>query len=474
MPKADKIKENKILLSNMFRCMCKSSSSKKNSVKSLKKTQSGRSMVEMLGVLAVIGLLSVIGISAYSTAMKKHQANTLFDEALKRAVVVAGHLGFGLTHPSLNDFPTVTEYGTFASDIEPVNQGKQFILSVSDVKQELCDYLRTIAEASKIVQNFEPTTCSAGNNTLRFTFNNDLSSTNIPTENTPPIDCSEDENVCTGCQTCQNGFCQDNSSECAENETCSNGTCIDNSTNPTEPVGSPRSVDCSTDENACLGCQVCNSSTGLCEDDNTKCNSGSCSTGLCTCSDGRAICNDTCCAEGTVCGKKSQNANATAYKCLTPSGSGCTKNTDCGSQQYCKLTGNGCFSPESGSCIDISDSDFTQVIYNNRTFYVGPQMNWWAAENFCLAHGKKLAHLASLGLSKNYTSSTPNGPLYQAFIGDPNLLDKNTEGKGNFYWLANNMKNACPAISINIQTEAESVITLTEYRYFVRDHALCE
>ena len=37
--------------------------------------ESGRSMVEMLGVLAIVGVLSVTGISGFSTAMSKHKAN---------------------------------------------------------------------------------------------------------------------------------------------------------------------------------------------------------------------------------------------------------------------------------------------------------------------------------------------------------------------------------------------------------------
>jgi Tfp pilus assembly protein PilE len=41
------------------------------------KSQSGRSMVEILGVLSIIGVLSVVGINAYSTAIKKHKANEL-------------------------------------------------------------------------------------------------------------------------------------------------------------------------------------------------------------------------------------------------------------------------------------------------------------------------------------------------------------------------------------------------------------
>lgn len=42
--------------------------------------QSGRSMVEMLGVLAIIGVLSVAGISGYRMAMNRYQANKLLEE----------------------------------------------------------------------------------------------------------------------------------------------------------------------------------------------------------------------------------------------------------------------------------------------------------------------------------------------------------------------------------------------------------
>ena len=54
-----------------------------------KKAQSGRSMVEMLGVLAIIGVLSIAGISAYSQAMFKYQLTTqeeAFNMLLHRAV----------------------------------------------------------------------------------------------------------------------------------------------------------------------------------------------------------------------------------------------------------------------------------------------------------------------------------------------------------------------------------------------------
>ena len=42
--------------------------------------QNGRSMVEMLGVLAIIGVLSAGGLAGYSKAMFKHKLNTTMDQ----------------------------------------------------------------------------------------------------------------------------------------------------------------------------------------------------------------------------------------------------------------------------------------------------------------------------------------------------------------------------------------------------------
>lgn len=47
----------------------------------MKKLQSGRSMIEMLGVLAIIGVLSIGGLAAYNTAMDRNEANELLYDA---------------------------------------------------------------------------------------------------------------------------------------------------------------------------------------------------------------------------------------------------------------------------------------------------------------------------------------------------------------------------------------------------------
>ena len=43
--------------------------------------QNGRSMIEMLGVLAIIGVLSIGGIAGYSKAMAKYRINRVIDQA---------------------------------------------------------------------------------------------------------------------------------------------------------------------------------------------------------------------------------------------------------------------------------------------------------------------------------------------------------------------------------------------------------
>ena len=49
--------------------------------------EAGRSMVEMLGVLAIIGVLSIGGIAGYTRAMRTWRANDILDAANKVIVV---------------------------------------------------------------------------------------------------------------------------------------------------------------------------------------------------------------------------------------------------------------------------------------------------------------------------------------------------------------------------------------------------
>ena len=49
--------------------------------------ESGRSMVEMLGVLAIIGVLSIGGIAGYTMAMNRYKANEILAAAAQIAII---------------------------------------------------------------------------------------------------------------------------------------------------------------------------------------------------------------------------------------------------------------------------------------------------------------------------------------------------------------------------------------------------
>ena len=77
------------------------------------KLESGRSMVEMLGVLAIIGVLSIGGIAGYTMAMNRNTANNITDAAAKLSVIAyargqanasAGVMDFN--DAGLGDLPT--------------------------------------------------------------------------------------------------------------------------------------------------------------------------------------------------------------------------------------------------------------------------------------------------------------------------------------------------------------------------------
>ena len=60
-----------------------------------KSSQLGRSMIEMLGVLAIIGVLSIAGIAGYSKAMESHRINKLRDQVVTVFQNIATAVGNG-------------------------------------------------------------------------------------------------------------------------------------------------------------------------------------------------------------------------------------------------------------------------------------------------------------------------------------------------------------------------------------------
>ena len=98
-----------------------------------KNEQSGRSMVEMLGVLAIIGVLSIGGISGYSKAMAKYRINKTLDQISTLVMNIRTLYASAVNYSGLNngvavqmgiiprDMLQAARGSTVASDITIIN-----------------------------------------------------------------------------------------------------------------------------------------------------------------------------------------------------------------------------------------------------------------------------------------------------------------------------------------------------------------
>ena len=80
----------------------------------MKQNQSGRSMIEMLGVLAIIAVLTVGGIAGYSKAMEKFKVNKMLEDL---SFLIAGLIEHSEQLVKMsNQKPALTCIGDFARD----------------------------------------------------------------------------------------------------------------------------------------------------------------------------------------------------------------------------------------------------------------------------------------------------------------------------------------------------------------------
>ncbi len=137
--------------------------------------QDGRSMVEMLGVLAIIGVLSIGGIAGYTTAMSYYKANEILNDVnLRAAMVVTDIATNGILESGeyITDLSSENNLGnTFL--IEPAMDDK-FTITVSTVDEGTCENLLNRDGKGIFEITLERTECAADDNILIFTFANDL------------------------------------------------------------------------------------------------------------------------------------------------------------------------------------------------------------------------------------------------------------------------------------------------------------
>jgi len=114
----------------------------------MKSSESGRSMTEMLGVLAIVAVLTVGGLAGYSYAMSRYYANSIVDGANKRAVVALEQDAKGNAEEDtwLSEFPAkiIDRFDAsleFTTD-EPLGLDEAITIRVSNIPKRVCQRLQ--------------------------------------------------------------------------------------------------------------------------------------------------------------------------------------------------------------------------------------------------------------------------------------------------------------------------------------------
>ena len=109
--------------------------------KAFRFSQSGRSMVEMLGTLAIIGVLSIGGIMGYSYAVDKYHANQIMNDVNLRAIDLIAQASRG-GDLSLAEWPTKTSADyDIGLEVDEATNTTEGGIYVKDVEKRICEII---------------------------------------------------------------------------------------------------------------------------------------------------------------------------------------------------------------------------------------------------------------------------------------------------------------------------------------------
>lgn len=225
----------------------------------MKYLQTGRSMVEMLAVIALMGLITSAGLAGYNQVIVRNQALNIEKDALSRAAAV-NTLSPSYFVRHLNNVEPITLPG-FSNNVQGIivttrkETNASFITTYTNVPKRVCQRVietNAIGLYNTAVNNVNVSPeniadiCNQDVNTISFSFYRagytsttiiEAEPANLPRPAANP--CAEIR--CNGCQVCLNGICVN-------------------------------------DQDKCAGCQTCDL---ICIDDNSKCENGFCHDGSC-------------------------------------------------------------------------------------------------------------------------------------------------------------------------------------------------
>ncbi len=195
--------------------------------------ESGKSMVEMLGVLALMGLLAILGAKGYNMAMERVASTRILNEVNRRSVVYAQQM---MSHTELSELDSSempeTIEGGYAFSARPLDNAF-FTITVENVEKEVCAHMVDLNMKTALrlrvdgqISTGDSQICQKSNGTLEYTFSKLL---------TPCEDCLDNITTCSSnadCEAnyeCKNGVCSCaipcGEACCSSGETCVNGAC---------------------------------------------------------------------------------------------------------------------------------------------------------------------------------------------------------------------------------------------------------
>ena len=167
-------------------------------------TQTGRSMLEMLGVLAIIGVLSVGAIMGFRQAMNRHKANVILNDVSLAFEELATHETTGaVSRYQVTAFTPESGYTLYAKRDANGNDS----VEVTGVAQGVCEVLIQYDKTELYTQISDTAgaklTACADNQTMVFGLGIDDSD---PTPGPEPTDPCKGK-TCSGHGTCSDGVC---------------------------------------------------------------------------------------------------------------------------------------------------------------------------------------------------------------------------------------------------------------------------
>ena len=114
------------------------------------KNETGRSMVEMLGVLAIIGVLSVGGIAGYTMAMNKYRANEILNTASQAVILAKAYNGGAGTSAakSNSDLGLPNPYGSVTVSVAATQGTDEPLVTIDNATPDVCKIVVDSSPAS--------------------------------------------------------------------------------------------------------------------------------------------------------------------------------------------------------------------------------------------------------------------------------------------------------------------------------------